>query len=147
MIRQAKFTDISTLCDMCESFWDHSTQAVPFHRESALSMLISSYEKGCILVGEINKEIKGFIVLTIGPVLVNHNILQATELAWWVEPSHRKTTIGIKLLNEAEKLATSFGCKFLNVALMFSSMPEEVQSMYERKGYRQSESLFSKELT
>lgn len=147
MIRLATFNDLTNLVEMCEDFWTHSTFDEPFDRESVCPTLVQGIEQDSIVVYERDERLLGFLALVIGPLIVNHKVLQATELAWWVDPSVRGSTVGVKILDKAEKVAKNKGCKYFNAAYMMSSMPESIKSMYERKGYTQSEVLYTKELS
>lgn len=65
----------------------------------------------------------------------------AEEIAWWVEPEHRNSTIGPKLLRSAEQWATTNGA---NVVKMVAPAGSTVGEFYERLGYRPVETAYIK---
>lgn len=66
------------------------------------------------------------------------------EIAWWVEPEHRRGTTGPKLLWAAEKWARQKG---LRLVKMVAPKETNVGRFYERMGYVEVETAYVKRLT
>ena len=70
--------------------------------------------------------------------------LTAMELFWFVDK--RKRGVGLKLLIKFESWARKENCKSIIMMHLSDSMPEEVKTIYEKKGYQYLESHYIKEL-
>ena len=68
----------------------------------------------------------------------------AMELFWFVDK--RKRGVGIRLLIKFESWARKENCKDIIMMHLSDSMPEEVKTIYEKKGYKYLESHYIKEL-
>lgn len=66
----------------------------------------------------------------------------ATELAWWIDPEHRKSRLGSELLEAFEYWAKKVGCKLITMI----SIDDNVGKYYEKKGYVLQERTYTKEL-
>jgi len=143
LIREAEIQDFEAILDMCETFWKHTQFDEPFERDHTRKMVQMSYDHGLLLVAD-NDGIEGFIAAVAAPLLGSSSAIAATELAWWVNPEKRGNMSGVKLLTSLERLCIKRNVKYLNLAYMQSSMPEQVRSMYERMGYKLQETLYTK---
>ena len=74
----------------------------------------------------------------------NNDDLVAMETFWYVAKEHRGG--GIKLLDAFEAWAKERGAKRVVMAYVFTSMPEVVKSIYEKRGYGPLEMHYSKEV-
>lgn len=86
-------------------------------------------------------EDKGMLAATVGPFAYG-DVLQATELAWWVEEEHRKSNIGKELLEAYAYWALKVGCKFM----VMSCLDDSVGKYYEKNGFKLYERTYFKEL-
>lgn len=83
----------------------------------------------------------GLIAGAVTPCMFG-DLLVATEVAWWVEPEHRKSNIGRELLDAFEFWGQRVGCKLITL----SSLDESVGKYYEKRGYRLQEHAYVKEI-
>ena len=65
------------------------------------------------------------------------------EVAWWVEPEHRETGAGRKLLGVGEDWARRNG---LSVLKMVAPAGSQLGTLYERLGFTEVETAYSKRL-
>jgi GNAT superfamily N-acetyltransferase len=70
-------------------------------------------------------------------------VLTAAENFWYVLPEHRKSGVGIALLNEFEEDAKAAGCKQI-LMVHFAQMGARLQALYESRGYVLLEQTFRK---
>jgi GNAT superfamily N-acetyltransferase len=69
--------------------------------------------------------------------------LTAGELFWFVDPANRGK--GLLLLDAYEKWAQEQGCKSWSIVHLLDSMPEKLQKLYTRRGYKAIEINYRKE--
>lgn len=115
------------------------------------------YLSGVIFVAEVQREVLpgevpgarivqvdlvGMIALVCGPHPVTAQIV-CEELAWWVNPEHRRSRIGPALLGRAEDWARQNGAIMLK---MVAPAGSDVSRYYERHGYEAVETAFVKRL-
>lgn len=89
----------------------------------------------------------GFLAAVInerGPILKGTKV--ATELFWYVTPSHRGTKDSIKLIVAYEMWAEQNGCKLASICNMRNEYMERLGRLYERLGYHKAEETYLKEL-
>ncbi len=69
----------------------------------------------------------------------------AVETFWFVAPEHRG--IGIRLFNAFEKWAKDNQCSKTAMIHLTDSMPERLEQLYLKRGYRLIEKHYVKDLT
>jgi len=146
MIRAAKHTDIDAIINMAEVFWMHTVYDDPFCQETVEGMAESCIDNDFAAVLEIDGKTEGFACAIKGPLLANNDVQVGIEVAWWVNEEHRGGRNGIKLLMFMEDLARQAGVKHWNMVYMVSSMPDQIEKMYQKLGYRKTEVTYSKVL-
>lgn len=141
MIRLAKELDFDEILNLSENFWESTIYDEPFDRDHALVMLRISHESGLLAVIDCNGVV-GFCSAVMAPILGSPKAYGATEIAWYVSPESRGGSQGIKLMQFMEKIAREAGVKYFTMVSMYSSM--DVGSIYERLGYRKTETSYTK---
>lgn len=66
------------------------------------------------------------------------------EMFWFVLPEFRGTTIGLRLLANFEKWGKDHGAAHTCMIAMENSMPQEMDRLYRRIGYRKLETTYVK---
>lgn len=89
--------------------------------------------------------IVGMIGGIISPVYFNYSHISGEELFWYVAGNAPQST-GIKLLKALENEARDRGCRTWQMKSLDRLGGERMVQLYERMGYRASESSFLKEL-
>lgn len=95
-------------------------------------------EKLCV-VAEKDGKMVGMLGGIEGSFMFNPNKPIVQELMWWVQPDHRHTSVGIRLLKLFEHQA---GDKPIHMTLLAGS-PIKVSTM-EKAGYQHIEQVFIK---
>lgn len=67
----------------------------------------------------------------------------STELAWWVEPQHRKTRAALFLFEAYEEWAKRVGCRGVQSAYLLNT-DHDPSEFYKKKGYTPVETSFIK---
>lgn len=116
-----------------------------FDEETASELIDGSLAQGLCSVAESDQVI-GFVLGLAFPSILNKGYLMGAELAWWVEPAHRKSSAGIRLLRHIEKSARDLGIKAWSMMLLESLEPEKVEKIYLSIGYEPAERTFIKYL-
>jgi GNAT superfamily N-acetyltransferase len=88
---------------------------------------------------------KGFIVGMIAPSFLEPDKLACTELAWYVEPEYRGTSVAIKLMKRYEKKAIESRCDIVTMVALNSLNPDKVGAIYKKMGYNTLEHHYIKE--
>ena len=146
MVRAGQESDFDKLVAMSETFWANTMYDEDFCPDTCHRMLSLCLVQGLLSVVEIDGEPVGFACGIKGALLGNSQVSSGTELAWWVEPEHRGGRNGIALLKHLEGLARDAGIKYWNMIFMDSSMPEAVEGIYKKMGYRKSETVYTRVL-
>ena len=89
---------------------------------------------------------KGFIVGFIASSFLEPTKMLCSELAWYVEPEYRGTSVAIKLMKRYEKYAIDNKCDFVTMVCLDSLNPEEIGAIYKKMGYNALEHHYRKEL-
>ena len=144
MIRLAEDKDLDSILRMAADFWLQTQFNEPFEAEHTRHYVQMAFDQGLLAVVEIDGENVGFCAAIKSFILGSTKAYGATELAWWLDPEHRKGKNGIALLLFMEGLVKEQGIKYWTMVSMQSSMPEQVGRMYERMGYVHSETSYTK---
>ena len=104
MIRRADLQDFDWIMEMMINF-ANSSPYEPHHNpqyndQYVRNLLVGLPKNGVIIVGEQNSRVEGMLIpgITTDPWLPQIKTLK--EIAWWVEPKYRNTTLGYKLLKK-----------------------------------------------
>ena len=146
MIRKATESDFNAIADMGLEFLQCSPYGVASDKDSLIVFAQMCLDQGLLCVAEINGEVVGFAAGTKGPYIGNLNYSVGTEIAWWVNPDHRKGTIGVKLMRFLEKMAKDSGIDFWNMMFLENSMPDVIEGIYQKDGYQKAETNYMKRL-
>jgi ribosomal protein S18 acetylase RimI-like enzyme len=150
MIRQATLGDIPEIINMVHNFYkaSHFPELAPYNKDSMMALLINMVNDSphILLVSEKDGKLDGTICMLIFPYFINHEVMTAQDLWWWVEPEARGTTVGIKLIKEAEKLVKEKGIAHMTMMSMESSDADKVNKLYSKMGMKLMEYAYIKEL-
>lgn len=146
MVRSGEYKDIPDIVRMSDEFWQHTIFDDPCCPDTVSDMARHCIDQGLMSVLEVDDCVVGFICGVQGVLLGNSKIPVGTELAWWVDEAHRGGKNGITLLRHIEGLAKEAGIKYWSMCYMESSMPKEIEGIYQKMGYKKSEALYTRKL-
>lgn len=146
MIRRAEPADFAGIEELVENFWPSTGSGVEYKKGSSIPFIEMTHLHGLLIVAEVDGNLVGFAAGCLSPLMGNDEVLVGAELCWWVEPEHRRGSIGLKLLRELEQAAKDLGCTKFSMAFIESSMPEIVKDIYINEGYSLAETTYTKRL-
>lgn len=148
MIRHATKYDINILVELvreyAKEFPDELAQSCSWFDEEYIKQLLMTMiaGRGFILMDDDNR---GFLAAVIAPNVWGPKLLELTELAWWVKPEHRNSTIGGKLWLAFDKEATAMRDSG-RIQVIKSSLTVGSPSIdYAKRGYKMLEMTYIKE--
>lgn len=146
-IRRAVETDWPRIHAMAEQFYmmTENAKTVPADYATMYDLFSMLQREGFIYVADMEGEAVAMLGCLVSPHMLNSNHLVATEIMWWVEPEHRRSTLAAELMNHAEAEAGERGCTLITMTKLAQSS-EVVDRIYVRRGYRNAEAAYVKEL-
>lgn len=144
MVRDGNKDDLPAVVEMAREFWQHTMYAEPFDADYVELMASMAIDHGLLAILELDGVIEGFTAGLKAPLLACADVLSGTEIAWWVNPSARKGRNGIALMQHIEQMAKAQGVKYWNMIVMESCQPEVGAAIYERLGYKKSETSYTR---
>jgi GNAT superfamily N-acetyltransferase len=161
-IRNAEFADIPRIEEMCQRFLaetPYGTIVGECATPVLNGLIMQTMQRGIILLAEVDfnipdpqgaptdryegKQVVGFIAI----FALMHPFAQVPygdELAWWVEPEHRKGRVGYYLLRSAEDWARQAGLKMLKIVAPAANSP--VGRFLAGRGFTEVETTYHKRL-
>lgn len=106
-------------------------------------LLSTALDMGTILVAELEGEVVGGIAYVILPNPISGD-LTADEIAWFVAPEHRGSTVGPRLLVAGENWCAANGATTIK---MIAPAGSDVGAFYERRGYVAVETAYAKQVS
>lgn len=146
MTRDGEERDIPTIVDMAREFWKQTMYDEDYDGEHVAAMARYAMGQGLLAVLEIEGKVEGFTAGIAGPILGNPNVLQGTEIAWWVNPESRRGRHSLDLLHHIENQARAQGVKYWNMISMESCAPHVAERIYVSQGYTHSETSYTRVL-
>ena len=142
MIRSANKYDQDQILDLLRQY----QQASPIeeHKVSdeatALRILAQIWAgRGRIFVNEQHGTINGMLIAMVIPNFWDHNIVSLNELAYWVDPDARNTSIGYRLLKAYQEYAENLKTEGLIRYYTISKMITSPDLSYDRFGFSKLE--------
>jgi GNAT superfamily N-acetyltransferase len=142
-VRDAQEEDIPDIIVLAKKFHAVSGyDSFDLDEESADRIIFQSISQGLCPVAEVDGKIVGFLLGLEFPAILNANIMMGTEIAWWVEPEHRNSVIGVKLLKFVENKAKQKNLKFWSMMCLEHLNPDGLEAIYLKMGYKKSERTY-----
>lgn len=92
-------------------------------------------------------ELGGAVVGAIGGLAypdINSGKMRSAEAFWYILPKHRGGMGGIRLFETLERWAKEIGSKYHSMFRHHETMGEKIEEFYERRGYNERETMFTK---
>jgi len=146
MIREASEADMPRVVEMGRRFLlespyrDHLKDDPEALRNAFLSFLQNPQAK--MLLFQEGTQTVGMLIFFLFPHYFTGDPT-AGEVVWYVIPEARGGMAGLRLLNAAERLASSLGAKRMQMV----APTDRIAELYKRRGYTFVESTYQRELT
>ena len=136
MIRPMNNDDEQKVIALSREFWELSCENEygPFDEEHTKAKLASYRSSGACFVTE---NVDGMLLLVESTNLCNSRPI-AAEAAWYVTPSARGGE-GVELLQAAIRYCELKNITKLSMIYMQSSMPDSIAKIYDKLGFRLTE--------
>lgn len=148
MIRKATQEDVPRIVDMVGHFMSARVgdttygEVLTFKPAKVAKLAAAVIEKGLLLVAEVDNQVVGMLAgFPLEDVVSGAPIFD--ELVWWVEPAHRRGSVGPRLLAAAEKWARQKG---LSLFKMVAPAGSGVGDFYLAMGFEAVEASYVKRL-
>lgn len=146
MIRYADLQDFDRIMEMMVNFANsaplsdlHNPQYNDLYVRRLLCEIIKN---GCVIVGEINNRVEGMLIgMVISDPWLPH-IKTLREIAWWVEPEHRGSSLGYRLLREYVRFGETLVDKDVIVGFTLTNMEISPAFDLEKRGWRKVETNY-----
>jgi GNAT superfamily N-acetyltransferase len=140
LIRKATIEDLPGLIPLCLEFAKEAS--IGLEPNAWINTWTQLIAEGIGVIFVLDED-HGFIGALKYPC-PNTGELTATEMFWYVKKTHRGK--GLTLLKKFEQWAQDQGCKNAIMVHLTDMMPSALRRLYQRKGYREIETHFFKEL-
>lgn len=147
MIRKATHDDVPRIVEMSRRFYATTSYAamVPMADGDVEDIAAMLIDTGVMLVAEVDGQVVGMVGLAVMPFTFNRSARIAAEVVWWVEPEAQGAGVGQALLAAVEPACVAAGVHCIQMMILATS-PPQAAALYERDGYRHSETSFTKEI-
>ena len=147
MIRAATHADIPAIVAMSRKFYATTDYAKhsPMSDDAVADIAAMLIDTGVMLVAEFDGAVVGMVGLMVLPFTFNPQRTMAAEVVWWVEPDAQGFGVGKALLQAVEPAAAARGADLVQMMTLATS-PPQAGAMYERAGYRHSETCYTKRI-
>lgn len=145
LIRKATLADVPAIVRMGAKFYETTMYRhfAEFCPDAVASLAALMYETGVELVAEVDGELVGMVGLLVSPFPFNAARKIACEVMWWVDPDAQGQGAGKALLAAIEPACREAGCDAIQMVHL-STSPPQAAALYERAGFRHSESSYTK---
>lgn len=145
MIRAATLDDVPAIVAMSERFYATTSYCewADFCPETVANLATTLVHDHVMLVADVSGKVAGMVGLFVAPHMFNVNRRGAYEVVWWVEPEAQGAGVGKALLAAIEPACRAKGADAIQMVHLASS-PPQASAIYERMGYRHTESSYTK---
>lgn len=137
-IRQAHIDDVPTLVEMGERFYNYSNlkHYVEYDPQSVTSLLAQLLLSGFLYVAVHDEDgIVAGLAGTMSTLWFNSGIPVASEMAWWVEEKHRKSSVAIKLYKKFESWAHERGVSRIIMSDLVIDEDTPAAKLFKKMGF------------
>ena len=137
--------DVKQIVELGAVFWESVPYKVDYHPETTEVLIKWMDDNHYLHILKKEDTIVAMLGVLVHPMMYNADVLQATEIFFFVAPEERQNGLGEALLEMAEKDLKDMGCEFF----VMSEMPStsmDLAEWYTKLGYRTGERQWIKEL-
>jgi len=146
MIRHATIQDYDRIMQLMINFANSSPYEPlqgPKYDDMYIRRLLDAFIKtGVILVGEKDGAIQGMLIGQIIPDIWLPHIKTLRELAWWVEPEYRHSSLGYRLLKKYQDIGKRLQKKEVINGFTLTNMEISPDFDLEKRGWCKAETNY-----
>lgn len=146
MIRHAGLQDFDRIIELMANFANAAPLDTYHNPEYNLrgvqNYLVTMIQAGCVLVGEIDEQIQGMLLAQICPDPWLNHVNMLREVAWWVEPAYRHTTLGYRLLHEYIRVGKAMQSAGIIDHFVLTTMINSPDLNLQKRGWRPIETNY-----
>jgi len=99
-----------------------------------------------VFVAENKGTLIGMLVAVVAPLWYAPQVLVASEMAWWIDTRHRRSTAAIRLVQAFEQWAREKGATAVCMSNLDVENANVVSGMLKRMGYISTEQTHTKRI-
>lgn len=147
-LRLATLTDLDAIKRMCRAFFSESIYKDKEYdedkiHETILELLLDPVNRLYVLGIHEGRPVAQ-LAATVTPILFNKSRV-ATEVLWWVDGDHRRSGLGIKLIEAFEYWAKNIAkTDYMQLCSLNGDMADPVGKYYEKIGFKLIEKAYLK---
>ena len=147
-VRHATLDDLEAIMALAREFIMFAPHAsvADVSSEELEQQARTCIENALVLVAEDEGKVVGMLVGVLTGLWFSPSTLMAAELAWWVTPSARNGSAGIRLVTAFQDWAREQGAKVVTMSSLDLDFDTRVSSVLERMGFKASEHTHMKRL-
>ena len=150
LVRQAHDLDVPALVDMGMQFANHypvASEVDPYALDATIRQLIANDDAAVLVVSHQGSDPYAVLVgMEIG-LWFAPDTRVASELAWWVDPSHRGGSAGVRLIRAFERWAKARGIEHVCMSDIQTNDSASAGPLIERQGYQLQERSYIKRVS
>lgn len=146
---RGKLEHLSGIIELMRKFWhesDYGKLGLEFDVSQNVGAVKAVLDTGIAQVAVDEGKVVGTILVIVFPSPFHRDLVCATELIYYVDPTARGAGIGKLLVAAAENVAKQLGVRLFNMVHLDSTNPERAEAIYKKAGYRKAETAFVKDL-
>lgn len=147
IVRDACAADIPALVDMGMQFAAYQSLTVevdPYVLDETIRQLIANDDAVVLVASHHGHDPHGVLVGMEVALWFAPDTRVASELAWWVNPSHRGGSAGVRLIRAFERWAKARGIAHVCMSDIQTNDSASAGPLIERRGYRLTERSYIK---
>jgi N-acetylglutamate synthase-like GNAT family acetyltransferase len=146
MVRHADLKDFDRVMELMVNFANSAPVSAyhdpEYNHRGVQHFLAKVKSAGCVLVAESAGEIQGMLIAQIMSDSWLPHVRVMKELAWWVEPEFRNTTMGYRLLMEYVKFGKQLQQKDIIDNFVLTNMTISPDFDLEKRGWKPIETNY-----
>lgn len=150
VVRRATADDVPALVRMGRAFIEylpHSAAIGARVDDDALAAQVHAWlatDSMALFVADRDGDVCAMLVGAVVGLWFAPSTMMAAELAWWVEPRARGTTVAVRLVKAYEEWARASGATVTTMSSLDGCNGADVATMLSRLGYTRSEMTYLK---
>lgn len=145
-IRFLSPSDTDLIVGYGRKFYDEGPWPTEYDKDTVRPMVAILAEQGVSLWAHVDGQPVGMLLIMLNPFVFNASCVNATEIAFYIDPEYRKSGLAAELIETAECALMLKGVTMFNMASLEAGTPEAAERLYKKLGFEKIETVFTKDL-